>query len=83
MSVFPKTYRARQGKRAADRYGPCKECGYPARLRCSSCESWRCRECAVFRQVPGRVGIYSCRCYPRCRKRMRPEVVELVKRVTR
>lgn len=78
MTLLPKKYRPRQGLRKSDRWGPCKECGYPASFRCLRCKSWRCRDCIRLRKT-GRIGVYTAGCYPRCRKRMNPAVAKRVK----
>lgn len=83
MTLLPKTYGKRQGRRKRDRWGPCKECGVPTGLRCSRCKSWRCITCVRFRKVPNRVGVYALVCLPRCRARMRPEVVALIEKKVR
>lgn len=85
MSYFlPKSYGPRQGTRVKDRWGPCKECGYPATFKCFRCHNWRCGTCVRFRKARGeREGVYHCACWPKCRKRMRPEIAERVKGITR
>lgn len=80
--LLPKTFRPRQGLRASDRFGPCKECGYPGAFRCFRCRNWRCRDCIKLRRGD-RVGVYLATCFPRCRLRMKPEVAAIVRRATR
>lgn len=83
-SAFPKTYRERQGERVKDRWGPCRECGYPGGFQCRRCKSWRCGACIRFRKARGaEPGVYHAVCDPKCRNRMNPAVAERVRELVR
>jgi hypothetical protein len=85
MSYFlPKSYGTRQGKRKADRWGPCRECGYPGALKCFRCGAWRCRDCSRLRKAPrAPEGTYHVTCWPRCRARMNPAIAARVRELQR
>jgi hypothetical protein len=83
MSLYPKSYRTTQGKRPRDRWGPCRECGWPGRFVCRRCSSWRCGICVVFRAAPGQPGTYHATCTPKCRARMTTSTAEHVRTLTR
>ena len=79
MRLLPKKHHPRVGTRKKDRYGLCRACGWPTKLRCHACHSWRCREDIQLRKAPGRIGVYLSRCFPRCLKRMPSEVAARVR----
>jgi hypothetical protein len=76
-TLFPLTYRKRQGKRKADRWGPCTECGWPGRFRCFRCKAWRCNACTYLRATP-EVGRYIAHCIGKCRPRLSPAAAKRV-----